>query len=108
MLYKIDGYVLPQFEMYRFSIAWSRVLPNGTTDYVNQLGIQYYHDLIEELLAYNITPVVSCHYNLKHSLFNRLSKIQRNCSWDKIFILTCTRENSFINAVGFQLLVHLF
>lgn len=78
VLYKIDGYVLPQFEMYRFSIAWSRVLPNGTTDYVNQLGIQYYHDLIEELLAYNITPVVSCRHNFKHSLFNRLSKIQRS------------------------------
>lgn len=101
MLYKIDGYVLPQFEMYRFSIAWSRVLPNGTTDYVNELGIQYYHDLIEELLAYNITPVVSCHHNFKHSLFNSLSKIQR--SWATKCIIICTRENSFINAVGFKL-----
>lgn len=103
MLHQINEYVLPQFEMYRFSIAWSRVLPNGTTDYVNQLGIQYYHDLIEELLAYNITPVVSCHHNLKHSLFSRLSKTQRSSSSATKCILTCTNENSFIYALGFKL-----
>ena len=37
--------------MYRFSVAWTRLLPNGTISVVNQLGIDYYNNLINELVA---------------------------------------------------------
>ena len=37
-------------QSYRFSIAWSRVLPQGTGE-VNQAGIDYYSRLVDELLA---------------------------------------------------------
>merc|ERR1712223_171606 len=40
---------------YRFSIAWSRILPQGTGE-VNPRGIAHYNYVINELLAYNITP----------------------------------------------------
>ncbi|RDX75668.1 Furostanol glycoside 26-O-beta-glucosidase, partial [Mucuna pruriens] len=45
---------------YRMSISWSRVLPDGTIKGgVNQEGINFYNQLIDELLANGITPFVT-------------------------------------------------
>ncbi|GAB4828129.1 hypothetical protein Ancab_035044 [Ancistrocladus abbreviatus] len=39
-------------ESFRFSIAWPRILPRGkVSGGINQLGIKFYNDLINELLA---------------------------------------------------------
>ena len=46
---------------YRFSIAWSRILPSGRGD-VNQEGIKYYSDMIDEMLKYDITPWVTLYH----------------------------------------------
>lgn len=43
---------------YRFSIAWSRILPDGTTKFINEAGLNYYERLIDALLAANIKPQV--------------------------------------------------
>lgn len=43
---------------YRFSVAWSRILPDGTTKYINEAGLNYYVRLIDALLAANIKPQV--------------------------------------------------
>lgn len=40
---------------YRFSISWPRILPHGTGE-INEAGVQFYKDLIDELLKYHITP----------------------------------------------------
>lgn len=56
------------FKVYRFSIAWTRVFPKGTGE-VNQKGIDFYNDLINELLAHNIEPVVTMyHFDLPYAL----------------------------------------
>ncbi|KAF5298935.1 hypothetical protein FQA39_LY11652 [Lamprigera yunnana] len=56
-------------DFYRFSISWSRILPYGFRYYVNQAGIDYYNELINELLANNITPIVTMyHWELPLSL----------------------------------------
>ncbi len=53
---------------YRFSIAWARIIPNGIGE-INQDGIKFYNDLIDELLKYNIEPVVTMfHFDLPYSL----------------------------------------
>lgn len=46
---------------YRFSIAWSRIIPlGGRNDPVNEQGIQFYSNIIDALLAKGITPFVVC------------------------------------------------
>lgn len=47
---------------YRFSIAWARVIPlGGKDDPVNEQGLQFYSDVIDECLRLGLTPfVVSC------------------------------------------------
>lgn len=49
------------FKAYRFSIAWPRVMPDGKGE-VNEQGIQFYSDLIDELLANDITPWVTLYH----------------------------------------------
>ena len=46
---------------YRFSIAWPRIIPKGgKDDPINEAGIKFYSDLIDELLANGITPFAVC------------------------------------------------
>nr|AHZ59666.1 glycoside hydrolase family 1 [Phyllotreta striolata] len=46
-------------QFYRFSISWTRILPNGTQGKINQQGVQYYKNLLKELKRNNITPMVT-------------------------------------------------
>ncbi|KAG7600324.1 Glycoside hydrolase superfamily [Arabidopsis suecica] len=45
---------------FRLSIAWPRIFPHGRMSKgISKVGVQFYHDLINELLKNNITPLVT-------------------------------------------------
>jgi len=56
---------------YRFSIAWSRVLPEGTGA-INAKGLDFYDRLVDELLAQGIEPMATLyHWDLPAALDDR-------------------------------------
>ena len=63
---------------YRFSIAWPRILPQGTGR-VNAAGIAFYDRLIDAVLAKNIAPMVTLyHWDLPEALDARGGWLNRD------------------------------
>ena len=65
-------------QAYRFSIAWPRVLPQGTGA-VNAKGLDFYDQLVDGLLAANITPYVTLyHWDLPQPLQDKGGWVERD------------------------------
>ncbi|PRO66590.1 glycoside hydrolase family 1 protein [Alkalicoccus urumqiensis] len=70
--YKEDVALMAEMGLkaYRFSVAWTRIFPEGRGE-PNEAGLQFYDDLIDELLAHNITPVLTIyHWDLPQALMD--------------------------------------
>jgi len=51
------------FGVYRFSIAWSRIFPNGDETEPNEAGLAFYDRILDELEKHGIEPLVTIsHY----------------------------------------------
>ncbi|XP_040991054.1 beta-glucosidase 12-like [Juglans microcarpa x Juglans regia] len=70
--YKEDVGIMKEMglDAYRFSISWTRILPNGKlSGGVNKEGIKYYNNLINELLSKGLKPFVTLfHWELPQTL----------------------------------------
>ena len=67
-------------QAYRFSVSWSRVLPEGIGR-VNQRGLDFYSRLVDELLANNIQPLLTLyHWDLPAALDDRGGWLNRDCA----------------------------
>lgn len=103
---------------YRFSVAWTRIIPDGNGT-INQKGIEFYNNLINELLKYQIEPIVTIyHFDLPYSLeeqggwsnretidaFENYAKILFEHFGDRVkYWLTINEQNVMVlhsNAVG--------
>lgn len=64
---------------YRFSIAWTRIFPNGDDEKPNEKGIKFYRNLILELKKHNIEPIVTMfHFDLPLALAKKGSFINKD------------------------------
>jgi 6-phospho-beta-glucosidase len=53
---------------YRFSVSWARIIPDGEGE-VNQRGLDFYEDLVDELKKYGIEPILTLyHWDLPNHL----------------------------------------
>jgi beta-glucosidase len=65
-------------QAYRFSVAWGRVLPEGTGR-INQAGLDFYERLVDELLANSIEPLITLyHWDLPAALDDRGGWLNRD------------------------------
>ncbi|AFE61145.1 glycoside hydrolase family 1 protein [Rahnella aceris] len=53
------------FKCYRFSIAWTRIYPNGIEQQPNEAGLKHYDQVIDACIAHGIEPVITIsHYEM--------------------------------------------
>lgn len=105
---------------YRFSIAWSRIIPHGVGE-VNPTGIDFYNRLIDLSLELGITPWVTLyHWDLPHALEEKGGWTNRAVKdWFGDYVSLCVKhfgdrvknwmvlnEPAVFNAAGYFFGVH--
>jgi beta-glucosidase len=81
------------FDVFRFSIAWSRILPKGTGR-VNQKGIEFYHKVIDTCIANGVQPWITLyHWDLPQALQEQGGwKNREIINWFSEYVNVCTKE----------------
>ena len=80
--YRDDAKLMAELglDIYRFSISWARVMPDGKT--LNPQGLDFYSRLVDELLANGINPWVTLyHWDLPQALENLDGWVNRDTSY---------------------------
>ncbi len=93
--YPDDLKLLAQMKIpaFRFSLSWSRILPEGTKT-VNPAGIAFYHRLIDQCLAMGIEPWITLyHWDLPYALEKKGGWTNRDIiGWFGDYVELCIRH----------------
>ena len=107
-------------DVFRFSTAWSRVLPNGTGQ-VNQKGLDFYHRVIDSCLEQGVQPWITLyHWDLPQALedkggwqnrditgwFEEYSNLITKTYGDKVKNWMVMNEQASFTIVGYMLGMH--
>lgn len=91
-LYEQDLDLLRQMNIpcFRFSLAWSRILPQGTGT-INKAGIEFYHRVIDACLERGIEPWITLyHWDLPQALEEKGGWTNREVvSWFQEYVRVC-------------------
>lgn len=79
--------------VFRFSIAWSRIFPKGIGE-INPKGVAFYHEVIDECLRQGVQPWVTLyHWDLPQKLQDEGGWINREVlKWFEEYVTFCTTE----------------
>jgi Beta-glucosidase/6-phospho-beta-glucosidase/beta-galactosidase len=106
---------------YRFSVAWSRIIPDGDGE-VNQKGLDFYEALVDELLNSGVEPVLTLyHWDLPQSLQDRyngwesrktVQAFKKYCAalyerlGEKVTYWVTMNEQNVFTSLGYRWAVH--
>ncbi len=108
------------FRVKRFSLSWSRIMPEGTGT-INTKGVDFYHKVIEECLVQGIEPWITLyHWDLPQALEDKGGWTNREViQWFSEYVDFCTRtfgdkvknwmvlnEPAAFTALGYLLGIH--
>ena len=72
------------FNVFRFSICWSRIFPTGEESEPNEEGLQFYDDVINEMAKYGMEPLITiCHDELPMNL------VLKYDGWSSRHVIDC-------------------
>lgn len=72
------------FNVYRFSICWSRIYPTGEEDEPNEAGLQFYDAVIDRCLKHGIQPMITiCHDEMPDALARKYD------GWSSRHVIDC-------------------
>lgn len=122
--YKEDVRLMAEMGLkaYRFSVAWSRILPSGKGGEVNEKGLLFYENLIDELKRYDIEPVLTLyHWDIPQALqdeyqgwesreviddFDHYARILFERFKDKVKYWVSFNEQNVFTALGYRWEAH--
>lgn len=120
--YKPDVALMKEIGLkhYRFSISWTRVLPDGNGK-VNESGLMFYSNLVDELLNAGIEPIITLyHWDLPYQLykkggwknpeivewFSQYTKLIVETLSDRVRYWITINEPQMFIGLGYQLGIH--
>jgi len=90
---------------FRFSLAWSRILPNGI-GHVNQSGLDFYQNIIDCCIENGIEPYITLyHWDLPNALELKGGWTNRDIlQWFEEYVTVCI--GAFKNKVHFWMVLN--
>lgn len=92
------------FKIFRLSIAWSRIFPQGDEVEPNEAGLQFYDEVFDELAKYGIEPLVTLsHFEMPYGL----AKNTEDSETRKLLNVLFTMQKLFLLAIKIKFTIGL-